>query len=92
MVDLRDILERYGETSWARRLDDDLFFLRQGDAYGATRFLGYFGGMSSLSDIVLCRQNGHPVAPDAEAEVNERLRRITSHAYDLARQISRDAT
>jgi hypothetical protein len=84
LEDLSALLRRYGEVGWASKIDDDLFFVRKADPYGAKRFQTYFGGMGSLNDLVLCRANGHPVAPSEEAELNARLETMLSGAYRLA--------
>jgi len=47
MEEVAAILRKHGEDSWAGRIEDDLYFVAQGDAYGAQRFLSYFGGMGS---------------------------------------------
>ncbi len=48
------LLKKYGEPSWASGIEGDLYFVLREDAYGAKRFLSYFGGMGSLNDLVLC--------------------------------------
>jgi len=90
--DLAEVLEilvaRFrasGEDRWANVIEDDLFFLRKGDAYGARRFLTYFGGMGSLNDLILCPENGHKVAKAEVSRVNDEIEALLSRAYDLAR-------
>lgn len=82
------LLRRYGENEWSARIDDDLFFLRKNDAYGAQRFLTYFGGMGSLQDLMICPENGHPVSPSEASVVNQKLASLLSGAYELARKCS----
>jgi hypothetical protein len=77
-------LRASGETFWSLRIEDDLHFIRQGDAYGASRFLTYFGGMGSLNDLILCPENGHKVAKADVSRLNEEVRGLLSCAYQLA--------
>ena len=88
LEDLSSLLRRYGEVDWASKIDDDLFFVRKSDSYGANRFLTYFGGMGSLNDIFLCNANGHPVAPSEEADLNARLEVLLGRAHRLASEFS----
>ena len=84
LEDLSTLLRRYGEIDWASKIDDDIYFVRKSDPYGARRFLTYFGGMGSLNDVILCGRNGHPVAPAEEAELNARLEAALGRAHRLA--------
>jgi len=86
-----DILKRYGEMNWSKRIADDLQFLRRGDAYGAKRFLTYFGGMGSISDLWLCEMNGHPVPKSRESAVNAEFHALRERAWQLATQAERNA-
>jgi hypothetical protein len=77
-------LRASGESFWSQRIEDDLHFIKQGDAYGANRFLTYFGGMGSLNDLVLCPENGHKVAAADVSRLNDEVRHLLSRAYELA--------
>ena len=79
-----EVLRRYGENKWAARLEEDLFFIRKRDAYGAKRFRTHFGGMGSLQDLIVCPENGHAIAPENVANVNGELTTLLSKAYELA--------
>jgi hypothetical protein len=57
----------------------------QSDAHGLTRFLSYFGGMGSLSDLVLVR-DGQPLAVE-----NDQLDRLRSNAWRLAFALRHEA-
>lgn len=85
------MLNQYGRTQWANKIEDDLFFLNKGDLYGAERFLTYFGGMGSLSDIVFCEDNGDLISRSMESKVNEEFLRQTSNARHLAAEITNNA-
>lgn len=70
---------------WAdhvRRAADEV---AQSDAHGVARFLGLFGGMGSLNDLVL-HQNGNPLHAE-----NDRLEALRTRAWDLAHALRRGA-
>ena len=57
MIELAQVLEQMigvladsGDTFWSGAIGNDLALLRKGDAYGAERFLTYFGGMYFTAD------------------------------------------
>jgi hypothetical protein len=84
LEELVAFLHRFDERHWSSKIEDDVFFLRRGDAYGAKRFLSYFGGMGSLNDVWLCSANGNPVADDSQSKVNAELGRLKEKAWQLA--------
>jgi hypothetical protein len=64
--------------------------IREDDFYGVERFLGKFGGMGSISDLVFHPLNGN-ASDDREARaLNERLEVLRTRAYDLAVEARRD--
>ena len=85
MESLASFLRTYGEHQWSPKIEDDLHFIRKGDAFGAQRFLGYFGGMGSLNDVWLCKVNGHTVPAGVESRVNSELDQLKSVAWQLAK-------
>ena len=71
--------------AWAdhvRRAADEV---AQSDAHGVQRFLGLFGGMGSLNDLVLHR-DGKPLAAE-----NDELRRLRTRAWELAHALRHEA-
>ncbi len=78
------LLESIGEGGWANRVRDDIHFLNRGELYGAQRFLTYFGGMGSLNDLKICRENGHDIELESEQSINEELIQLLDKAYGLA--------
>jgi hypothetical protein len=91
MEQLVALLDQCSETLWCSRIRDDLRLLKNQDAYGAERFLSYFGGMGSLNDLVLCQLNGHTIDKSREDEANARFTTLKGHAWELARLAVRTA-
>lgn len=73
------ILERSSEPRWAAWLARDAARIRNGDGGGVTHLLRAFGGMGSLSDVVL-----------ADPVLDGRLRSLRADAYELAVALSPD--
>ena len=86
LEELQAFLRQFEEQHWSEMIENDLFFLRKGDLYGARRFLGYFGGMGSFNDLWLCEANGHAVPDDVQQRVNAELDRLKSRAWALANE------
>jgi hypothetical protein len=55
-----------------------------GDVYGLDHLLQAFGGMGSVSDLLLMRVNGHRIDPSQEGEINELLARLRSGIWTEA--------
>jgi|SRR5919109_5151865 hypothetical protein len=83
-------LHKYGEAHWSAWLSKDAARIRNLDLYGFQHVLGAFGGMGSISDLLLHPINGHRI-PEAEIDrVNEALRSMLPQVYDLAQQLYRE--
>jgi hypothetical protein len=78
------ILRRYKVTFWADWLDGDLKRIQERDRIGLDHLLSAYGGMGSLTDVVVSPQNGHVIGEDEVEVVNEDLLRIVSEIYDHA--------
>jgi len=86
--ELHALLRDHGEKQWMEWVQTDLRYLEKGDGYGAEHFLRAFGGMGSLSDLIICPENGHSIAATQVDLVNSRLQSLRSRAYELARAFS----
>lgn len=84
MRELESLLEQNGEDFWSIKVKRAADTVARSDPYGLTQFLGLFGGMGSLNDLVL-HKGGQPL----EAE-NERLDTLLSHVWGLADQLKRE--
>jgi hypothetical protein len=62
-------------------------------AASASSFQSLLGGMGSLSDLVICRENHHEISLEREALANELVSCLTSICYAASRQptLSADA-
>lgn len=84
MHDLEDFLRDQGQDHWAESVGHSARLIDRSDAYGLERFLGLFGGMGSLNDLVLWRE-GDPLRAE-----NERLDELLSRAWTLAKRLARE--
>ena len=85
------VLRSCGEEHWSSWLEKDAALLRASDLKAIEHFLGAFGGMGSINDLVLHPINGHRVAEPDIAKVNESLRALLAEASELAREIRNEA-
>jgi len=85
------LLRSCGEEHWSSWLEKDAALLRVSELKGIEHFLGAFGGMGSISDLVLHPINGHRVAEPDIAKVNESLRTLLTEASELAREVRNEA-
>jgi hypothetical protein len=83
-------LHTYGEEHWSAWLSKDASRIHNLELYGLQHLLGAFGGMGSISDLLLHPANGHKV-PETEVDrVNEELRSMLCQVYDLAQKLYRE--
>jgi hypothetical protein len=85
------LLRSCGEEHWASCLEKDVARMRASDFGGIEHFLAAFGGMGSISDLVLHPINGHRLAESEIAPVNERVRALVSRTWELAKQVRNEA-
>jgi hypothetical protein len=84
------LLHSVDETHWSSWLQKDATLMKDGDFYGVQHFLGAFGGMGSINDLMIHPINGYRIAETDAAKVNETLQALLSQAYDLAQEIRRE--
>ncbi len=75
---LEELLGQQDEQHWAARIRNSNSEIQNGDFRGVERFLGSFGGMGSLNDVMF-----------SDSGATEELRALLSDAYDLAISIKR---
>lgn len=85
------LLRACGEAHWSAWLEKDLARLRRGDFSGVEHFLSAFGGMGSLSDLVLHPENGDRLSYAEVKDVNARLHQLLTEAWALAQDLRREA-
>ncbi|MDB5676862.1 MAG: hypothetical protein JWM65_3844 [Sphingomonas bacterium] len=81
MRELHVFLSQQGEDFWSGKIAKAADSVAQSDGWGLEQFLGMFGGMGSLNDLVL--YNG---AEYSRAE-DEQLDRMRAKAWNLADQL-----
>lgn len=70
---------------WANHVRRAADEVAQSDAHGVRRFLGSFGGMGSLSDLVL-HHDGKPLHAE-----NDQLETLRTRAWELAYALRHEA-
>lgn len=74
---LENVLTEYETPFWARKIARVKKIAEKSDGYCVEQFLGLFGGMGSLNDLVL----------NAPASVNDKLHKQLSRAHKLASEL-----
>lgn len=64
----------------------------RGDIEGIEHLLSAFGGMGSINDLIIHPANGHALSLRDGEHANAALQDLLSRAYELASEISREAT
>jgi hypothetical protein len=77
--EIESILNEHGQAHWAAKIAPCLVSVQRSDAHGVHRFLSFFGGMGSLNDVVLSRDD-------------DRLRALLTQAWILGKSLTRDET
>ena len=85
MGEIEDRLRSNGEISWANKVAKCRRQVEASDAHGAQQFLGFLGGMGSLTDLVLHR-DGLPLS----ALENEAFAAILTKTVTLARRLLKE--
>lgn len=83
---LEQHLATNGAEQWATSISRCRASVEKSDAWGLHAFLGMFGGMGSLNDLVLQRDNEMLTAE------NESLQVLLSDAWSLATRLQREET
>ena len=82
--EIEALLREHNQTHWAAQIARCVASIERSDAHGLQRFLSFFGGMGSLNDVLLCRDE-EPLAAE-----NDRLRALVGRAYEGGRRLARD--
>jgi hypothetical protein len=88
--DLASLLDGYGETNWAPMFGAFAGRIERGEVdsqEAARQMLGMYGGMGSLSDVVIHIGNGHRVTEANMGPANDRLDELRAYAWQEARAI-----
>lgn len=87
--ELADMLAVRGVKHWPMELRSASAKARQNPQAGATQYLSFVGGMGSLTDVWICRANGHSVTDDEEVAVNRAVDQLQNELFTLAKAIER---
>ncbi|WP_127782076.1 hypothetical protein [Rhodococcus sp. X156] len=82
-----ELLNRCGESWWARWIAVVQRELTAHDAHGLERLLNGYGGMGGFHDLVIHPMNGHSVAADDVDAVNNELVRLSAEMHGDARAL-----
>ncbi len=85
-----NLLRRYGVEFWAKWLSDDATRIRDRDFRGVEHLLTAYGGMGSLNDVFICRENGHSIAAEEVEAVNKQLQDLLGRIFKLADRLRRE--
>ncbi|WP_421121571.1 DUF6966 domain-containing protein [Aquihabitans daechungensis] len=93
LVELDSLLTACGDVPWAEWAHRNTELIQQGQRRGVASVRTAFGGMGSLSDLVICPENGHQVSGDRIALANSELDRLRGglllHATALDRLLNK---
>jgi hypothetical protein len=84
------LLREHGERHWLGWAERCRHELHVYDAAAFDHILGAYGGMGSFNDLVILGRNGHFVAPEREAAVNDRLGRLRTAISTSATALRRE--
>jgi len=92
LENLRDLLRQHDQQFWAKRIDDDIHFVRQTEVFGVERVMTYFGGMGSLNDIILTQARGRSLDSAEQQLVNDQLGTLLNRSWHYAKELLGNAT
>ena len=79
--DLNSLFSRYGVKGW--KLNE------VNSAYSAKIMLNKFGGMGSLNDLYICKENGHHIQASEESAVNQQITELLDEVYKGCKLLAR---
>jgi hypothetical protein len=82
-----ELLRAYDGAHWAGWLERGAHLVRVHDLYGVEHLLKAFGGMGSLTDVLIDPANGHRVVVENVDAVNQRFGRLRNSVYILASEL-----
>ncbi len=82
LKELDELLDLVGETAWRHKIQDALLMP---EVKQSEHILGWFGGMGSFNDLLLCEINDHLVSPNNYDAVNDRLEKLRSSLLEVCK-------
>lgn len=86
---LSEILKKYEFAQWEAWVRRDVGRIVDGDYEGVVSLLTAFGGMGSLSDVLVHPMNGHDIEPGDIDRVNAELAEARGDLYVAATDLKR---
>ena len=89
--ELASVLAGDGDTHWTEWVREARAQLLNDDGWGVDRLLAAYGGMGSLSDVVLANvyKDGVSAWKPGHIELNEKFAALRTKAWELATAIQR---
>jgi hypothetical protein len=84
------LLREVGEGAWADWIERDTEMIQRGNRQGLDHLVVAFGGMGSLSDLLIHPLNGHRIDDSEIESVNDRLIGLRRRIAETARIIQRE--
>lgn len=83
------LLSAFGQNFWCEKLCKVREIAERSDGHSIDRFLGFFGGMGSLSDVVLTVQSDPNKLPTITTppDANSAFAAHRTRAYELAQSL-----
>jgi hypothetical protein len=81
---IEGLLAKNGSARWSSSISRSRFAIENSDAWGLNTFLGMFGGMGSLNDLVLTRDGQALPAENAD------LQALLEEAWILGKRLQRE--
>jgi hypothetical protein len=88
--ELERILEARGVRHWPAELRTAATTTHRNPRAGATKYLSFVGGMGSLTDVWICRVNGHNISDAEETAVNREVDQLQTDLFLLAKEIEKE--
>lgn len=80
LVEMAKLLQCVFEVYWERRIN----FVLSAPTIDIGEVLSWYGGMGSLSDLIIAQINGHSVDRAQEKSINEKFDELRNKIYALA--------
>jgi hypothetical protein len=90
LADCENLLKSVGETHWRGKIQTALKRIdAASDHYVAKEILSWYGGMGSISDLIISPVNEHRVRDTEEERVNEELTTLRDQIYQEVLRLTR---
>ena len=88
LVEFRSILAHVNEAFWIKKIDNVL--KRKIDLNSCIEILSWYGGMNSLNDLIICKENGHTLKDEYEDDINKKIEISLDIIYEETKKIKKN--